>query len=278
VVSQWGADPVWLSAPVERRALFLELDNLLRVAGLDDEPGDALPVVPPATHLLAADAKHRNVTVLGYRPQFSADRNMWYVDVAIEPGDSFWPFVRLAVARYQPDSIAGCHLSKHVRCDFVQLTPERTTSVSRTDVRHVRVVMSGPVGLRTVPGGRVGFLRHPPTFDELVDAVAANRTVVARLQRRDPEIPTDLGWENVSAVELVVRGFGKTAWEAAWVGELAAPLDIPLQRPGDQPEWRVVVEEWERLPGDPADLGLVGIAPQPPIWEQRLIYADEITL
>ena len=279
VVSQWGADPVWLSAPVERRAMFLELDNLLRVTGLDDDPGDALPVVPPGTHRLAADSQNRSVTVLGYRPQFSADRNMWYVDVAIEPGDSFWPFVRLAVARYQPDSIAGCHLSKHVRCDFVQLTPERTTSVSRTDVRHVRVVMSGPVGLRTVPGRRgLGFLRQPPTFEELVDAVATNRTVVARLQRRDPEIPTDLGWENVSAVELVIRGFGETAWEAAWVGELTAPEDIPLQRPGDQPGWRVVVEEWERLAGDPADLGFIGIVPPPPVWEQRLIYADEITL
>ena len=279
IVSQWGADPVWLSAPVERRALFLELDNLLRAAGLDDDPGDALPVVPPATHVLGPDPKERSVTVLGYRPMFSADRNMWYVDVAIEPGSSFWPFVRLAVARYQPDSIGGCHLSKHVRCDYVQLTPERMTSVSRTDVRHVRVVMSGPVGLRTVPGGAgLGFLRQPPTFEEIVEAVAANRTVVARLQRRDPDIPTDLGWENVAFAELTVRGFGKNPWEAAWVGELAAPEDIPLQRPGDQPGWRVVVEEWERLPGDPDDLGVMGIAPPSPVWEQRLIYADEIVL
>jgi hypothetical protein len=40
----------------------------------------------------------------------------------------------------------------------------------------------------------------------------------------------------------------------------------------------VTIEEWERLPGDPADLGAIGLAPPPPVWEQRLVYADEIGL
>jgi hypothetical protein len=267
---------VWVSAPVANRALFLELDNLLRAFGFEDRPGDALPVVPPATLPLTAIPGSPDVTVLGYQPQYNADRGLWFVDVAIDPGSTFWPFVRLAVARYQPDSIAGAHLSKPVSCDFVQLTPDRTTSVSRTDVRHVRVVVSGPIGVRERPPGRgtsVGTM--PAAIEEYAQWVRVHRKVVARLQRRDPLIPTDLGWETVTAVELTVRGFGRNIFEAAWVGELGAPQDIPLRTPGDNPDWRVTVEEWERLPGDPEDLASPDASL---VWEQRLIYADEIML
>jgi hypothetical protein len=277
-VSRWGADPVWVSAPVARRAMFLELDDLLRVSGLENRPGDAVPVVRPGTLPLAALPDSPDVAVLGYRPQFSAERAQWYVDVAIDPGSTFWPFVQLAVARYQPHSIEGCHLSAPIRCDFVQLTPERTTSVSRTDVRHVRVVVSGPIGVRQPPrrggGGLVGSA--PPTGIEDYEAwVRQHRVVVARLQRVDPSIPTDLGWETVATTELRVRGFGRNAFEAAWVGEVTAPEDLPLRTPGENPDWRITVEEWERLPGDPVDLADPASAP---IWEQRLVYADEIML
>ncbi|MDQ3987426.1 MAG: hypothetical protein M3280_13130 [Actinomycetota bacterium] len=274
-VSQWGADPIWDGAEVSNRAMHMELDNLLRATGLDDRPVDALPVVPPATLPLASVPGAPEVLVLGYRPQFNPDRGLWYVDAAVEPGDTFWPFVRLAVARYQPNSIPGCHLSAPVRCDYVQLVPERTASVSRTDSRHVRVVVSGPVATRDRPTRIVESPASRSGIQEWAAFVGVHRKVIARLQRVDPSIPTDLGWETISAVELSLRGHGRTTHEAAWVGELAAPEDLPLRTPGKNEDWRVTIEEWERLPGDP--LALVDPA-SPPVWEQRLIYADEITL
>jgi hypothetical protein len=103
-----------------------------------------------------------------------------------------------------------------------------------------------------------------------------NRTMVASLQRKDPDIPTDLGWETVDTVELEVRGIGENVFEAAWVGSLTAPVNIPLRRPGAESNWRVAIEEWEKLPGDPADLGARG-RPRP-VWEQRLVYADHLGL
>lgn len=273
VVSQWGADPVWVGAPVANRAMGVELDSLLRVAGLDDRPGHAHPVVPPATLPLTASPGWPQVTVLGYAPAFNTGRGLWCVDVAIDPGPRAWPFVRLAVARYQPDSLPGCHLSAPVRCDFAQLIPERTTSVARTGTREVRIVVSGPLGVRQVPAGA----SFPAPVEELRAAADPHHEVIARLQRRDPDLPTDLGWETVNATELIVRGHGATTYEAAWVGTLRAPVEIPLRRPGDDPDWRVTVEEWERLQGDPADLGAGGRRP-PGLWEQRLVYADELQL
>jgi hypothetical protein len=273
-VSKWGGDPVWVSAPVPRRALdHLKLDNLMRTIGLDDRPEPGRPVVPPARLPLATLPEKPVVTVVGYRPRFNIERGLWYVDVALDPSTAFWPFVRLAVCRYQPDSVAGCHLSAPVRCDYVQLPPERTTSVSRTDDRHVRVVVSGPIGLRgPLPE------RTPDPLGALASAVDTNRLLVARLQRRDPEIDTDLGWETVTTGKLTLRGRGANDHEAAWVAELDAGMRIPLRRPGVGPDWRVVVEEWEMLPGDPPSPAEFTGAVVSPVWERRLVYADEVAL
>jgi hypothetical protein len=270
IVSQWGADPIWRSRKVASRGMFVGFDNMVRALGLTDRPDDARPVAPPVSMPYAAVKGSPVVTVLGYRPQYNAERQLWFVDVAIDPADHFWPFVRFAVARYQPDSINGCHLSKPVKCDFIQLMPERTASVSRTDIRHVRAVVSGPIGTR----GGAEEETFPPPRSTAPEAIRRNRRVVAKLQKLDPDIPTDLGWNTVDTVELVVRGTGKTNAEAAWVGELESPEDIPLAKPGDQSQWRVTIEEWEQLLGDRGDLGGRGRRE----WERRLIYADEIGL
>jgi hypothetical protein len=273
-VSKWGADPVWISADVAPRAMStLQLEDLLHGAGLDDRPLPGRPVTAPVQLPLVTSPGEPMVTVVGYEPQYNAARGLWYVDVALDPGDHFWPFLRLAVCRYQPESIPGCHLSAPVRCDFVQVPPERLTSVSRTDDRHVRVVVSGPVGVRA---------QLPQGLDAtaaLANAVDRNRHVVARLQRRDPLIDTDLGWETVVATRLTLRGRAPSNHEVAWVAELDAGEEIPLARPGHGPSgWRLVVEEWELLEGDPThvDLALIGI--DLVRLERRLIYADEIDL
>ena len=271
-VSKWGGDPVWISAPVANRAMTpVQLDNLLREVGLDDRVLPGRPVSGPVT--LPLPKSGRKVVVLGYRPQYNEERRLWYVDVTIDPTTAFWPFVRLAVARYQPDSVAGAHLSPPVRADFVQLPPERVTSVSRTDDHHVRVVVSGPVGSRYTARDVEAELPRTPQ-----DLIARNRIVLASLQRVDAEIGGDLGWQTVSTVELVVRGQGANAAEAAWVGELASKKAIPLVRPGRSTQWRVRIEEWERFEGDPpapADQNALG---EQPVWEQRLVFADEVSL
>ena len=273
-VSQWGGDPLWVSAPVAARPLqTVQLDDLLHSSGIDDEPRPGRPVTPAVSLPLPAGVADRNVLAVGYRPQYSTERKLWYVDIAIDPGTAFWPFVRLAVARYQPDSVAGEHLSSPVRCDFVQLTPERIASVSRTDDTHVRVVVSGTRGLtRDTTAPRFGL---EGAFARPVDE---NRLLVASIQTVDPAIGGDLGWRTVATEELVLRGTGANAFEGAWVGELDAGEVVPLTRPGHNPAWRVHVEEWERFPGDPPAPEDQRVYPDGRVWEQRLIFAADIEL
>jgi hypothetical protein len=262
-VSQWAADPVFRQEGPASRAV-LPLSDLLHLTGLDDRIEPGRPVGPPVARTLVDLPGNPAVWVLGYQPEFSPDRGLWFVDVALDPGTAFWPFVRLSVARYQPSSLPGLHLSPVVRCDFTQLPPQRTATLSRPDDRHARVVVTGPVG---VPGGLTPVGLDTPSF---LLQLASSRTMRARLERRVPEIGTDLGWQAVASTTLPVLGIDGT--EVSWSGMLDLPVDLGPARPGGSGDWRVTLEEWERLPADP-DLE-TGARRS----EVRVIYADHLLL
>ncbi|QKE84416.1 hypothetical protein [Arthrobacter sp. NEB 688] len=282
-VSQWGSDPIWSAPGVPRRPVTLtELDDALSSAGWDDRVDPGRPVHPPVTLPLplqggglANPPATVPVVVAGYRPQYSAERQQWYVDVAFDARATFWPFVRLAVARYQPDSVAGAHLSTPVRLDQVQLAPERTASVARTDATHARVVVSGLAGHRESASRQYAV------------SVSRNRTLVARLQRHDPALGGDLAWASVDTVELVPRGYASRLEDLVWVGELESDTAMDVRTPvggvtaSGAPggsTWRVRIEEWERFPGDPPPREQVPEFGEAPVWQQRLVYADDIHL
>ncbi len=256
-VSQWGGDPVFLQQGPANRSV-LPLVDIAHLVGLDDRAEGGRPVGPPVSRTLTDVPGQPAVWALGYRPEYSLERGQWFVDVALDPGTAFAPFVRLAVARYQPSSLPGLHLSPVVRCDFVPLPLERTASLSRPDAQTTRVKVTGPVG---VPGGLVHAV-HGANFAQMF---AASRRMRARLETRVPEVPSDLGWRTVAAVDLPILGFEGTV--VTWSGSLDLPEDLPPRRPGDDETWRVVLEEWETLPAD-----------GPQGTSTRLVYADVLPL
>jgi hypothetical protein len=73
----------------------------------------------------------------------------WHADIAL-PGiaaASYSPFARLAVARYQPDSIADHHLSPVGYTTYTPVLPDRTLTVSQSgSTIGVAVSGLGPVG------------------------------------------------------------------------------------------------------------------------------------
>ena len=57
------------------------------------------------------------VDIAAHDVRYDPDRDLWYCDIAVNPGNSersYMPFVRLALARYQPNSLPGVHLSRVV--------------------------------------------------------------------------------------------------------------------------------------------------------------------
>jgi hypothetical protein len=228
------------------------------------------------------------VRVLPYAPEYHPGQDRWYVDVALAEGSVLWPFVRLAVARYQPDSIEGCALSPVGLSGWVQPVPMRTATVGRPDAEHVRVTVTGAVGLL-----RGGPDTPPPTGDELdADAptgqteagdrlLALSRTVHATVQVL-PQGASDLQWVTVTRRRLPVVGVGdETTFRVTWSGDLALPpvasrpVPLELRTPGTQPRWRVLIEEHELLDADPVDEpNASGATTTTP----RLVYADAVPL
>lgn len=265
-VSVWAADPVWRQTG-PARAGELPLRDRLEVLDPDHVGEAGRPARPPERVPLDGEPGAPEVTVLGYQPEYNRERKLWFVDVSLDQDTAVWPFVRLALARYQPDSVAGLHLSRIVTCDFAQPAPDRIATVSRPAEDEVRVVVTGATG----------YPREVRGFDRIEDAdaegaVAGSRTLRARLERSDPEIGTDLGWTAVDELELELRGFTEER-TASWVGTLRLPRALAPRRPGSRADWRVAIEEWEHLRADP--LPERGDEFR---TESRLVYADHLSL
>ncbi|NUU18538.1 hypothetical protein HP550_14880 [Cellulomonas humilata] len=254
-----------------------------RDRGWPDAPGNPVAV---AASVPLRDVRGRPaVRVLGYRPEYDEASGRWFVDVAIQDTPALWPFVRLAVARYQPHSIEGCSLSPVALTSWVQPLPTRTLTVARPDPRHVQVTLTGVVSwLRFDPRGAPGLAGEQlsadsPTGDAAVRAsrLQQSRTVRATVQSRAAGAG-DLEWESWStSVLLAVSVEESGGHRATWTGSVLIPAGAAspgLRRPGGSSDatWRVLVEEHELLDADATVPG-VPAAPVP-----RLVYADSVWL
>ena len=142
-VTQWGYDPVFKSAHV---------------------PAQPTPACfPRATSSrtdgrLTLDETTATVDVAGHDVGYDPDRRLWYCDIQVTDASgkelaSYTPFIRLALARFQPFSVADAHLSKVVLADYAQLAPNRHATVSgSSDIsRTVTVVGRAAIGTALEP-------------------------------------------------------------------------------------------------------------------------------
>lgn len=93
-------------------------------AGRVVDPRPGRPVTQVISKELVDFPKVPNVFILGYQPEYHWERGQWFVGVALDPDVSLWPFMQLAVARYQPHSLKGFELSPVVLTDWVQPLPQ----------------------------------------------------------------------------------------------------------------------------------------------------------
>ena len=79
------------------------------------------------------DAGKTHSNVVAYPVHFDEDRQQWFCDLAINPKNMYFPFIKLAVARYQPHSVrkedTDVCLSPVVLADFIQLMPDRLSVI-----------------------------------------------------------------------------------------------------------------------------------------------------
>ena len=183
-VTQWGADPIWVDGRVATASPPPEAFPLAKFKapitfdGTDfpaEEGSDLPPGKFPVEGLRVPEMTNNFGTLYGPGPLsvaphsvgYDADRGLWYADVVVQPGKTYFPFIRLALARYNPVSVVAAHLSSVVMAEFIQLTPDRLAIVTRAgNTAHVAVHGVGASEalqvslLATAEGGqRTGFFR-----------------------------------------------------------------------------------------------------------------------
>ena len=127
-VTQWGNDPIWLSPFVPGFSPKRENFPLARTAR--DPAGKWLPKFaladeadqPPGVFAtsglehpeLKVFTNQSRVDIAPHDVFYDDERQLWYCDIEVNWGTAYWPFIRLALARYQPVSLDGAHLSNIV--------------------------------------------------------------------------------------------------------------------------------------------------------------------
>jgi hypothetical protein len=241
-VTVWGQDPIRGTR------------NLENYPSQKDFPARIDAVFDATRSSVAIPGADPRVAVAAHAVGYDRDRDLMFADVEIGVPNTYSPFLRLALARYQPFSIPDVALSPVVLADIVQLTPDRTAALASNPLNAQVFVLS-------VSGIRPESSAPAP--------VPAN-LIVVEVERRVAGRTDELGWE--------------AAGQTATVTPLAPPATtdtllwnglIQLSEPPGDGEYRVVVREFELLRGD-AD------SEWPVIQDfrvgGRLVYAERLSI
>jgi hypothetical protein len=252
--TQWGMDPIWQTD---------SLGSAPDVYNFPDADDAEYDVTLDEASARQPDGRPGRVSVAGFVPHYDEDRRLWFADLTINlPGDSYMPFVRLALVRYQPRALADAKVSRVVLADFAQLTPDRSAMVT-ADPHHprtVRVVVSG-----VAPRGPAAVVQAQPMPESLSPRPTRIRI---RVQEHDTVIDSDLAWSDVAAGVATVSAEkdGAVAGDpdlAIWAGTVQFAARPAAGR------FRLLIEEHEFISAIYTEVAH-GIVQQP----SRLVYAE----
>lgn len=306
-VTQWANDPIWDSPFV--KGIAPKRSDFPSARFAPDPTGRWLPPGAPPGE---ADQKPGTFTVTGLRPPrstrpsavievaphdvfYDPDRALWYCDITIDTGPSYFPFIRLALARYQPTSCPGAWLSNIVLADMMALTADRWLSFAPTDDPDVRRVSlfgsrpsetSGHTEAAAAPS-MVVFSPVAGLIEHRSPAVIAATTVIELwIERLEPLLGDDFGWSRVPGVHAVpdpprpapIGGnalFTETkalkhtllGSSTLWEGTITIP-------PAEGRSQRIVIAEYEEYLVDD-DLPYDRV---PTKKDRRLVYLEHIKL
>jgi hypothetical protein len=141
-------------------------------------------------NLSLAEVAGSQVLVAGHDVDFDASKKLWYADIKVDIPPAYWPFIRMALARYQPHSITDAHLSRVTLADFTRLSPDRLASVVQTNNGFAVDASVVGISYQSVRSLFNPFGDHTP----LTKAGPGRMVVIP--ETRDPGIPDpDLGWK-----------------------------------------------------------------------------------
>lgn len=243
-VTMWGADPVWRSGPVASPEFPLPDAFPSAVETMGELPLLELP-------------EDRKFIAVGHRVEYDQERRLWFCDLELDSGQAYFPFIRLALARFQPNSVPGAHLSQVVVANFAQILPERNLVVTFNPANptQINIMLSGVSYLQGYAGSGPG-------------------EVEVALESKKMNLPDELGWEPVKEAVITLkpqRAGGAEAGPFTWQGTLKIPYGLKLQ------DYRIAIREYELFDTDEIDKAARAVTAVPKKYK-RLVYAETIKL
>lgn len=292
-ITQWGMDPIWLSEPTESAWTpgLNNFNNTYKTESnltLDEIPGARVAV---AGYVVGWWDKNGKLT--GY----DEERQLWYCDIIIDPGQSYFPFVRLALTRYQPNSISwggknpgDVKLSRVVLADFAQLAPNRFASVTFTSDTVLNIAVTGYTYSES--GADKYATQTGKTRVQSANKTLRTRNVEAKQIAKDPSLVSRLrsavipqnggSTVEVSLETSLVGGNEPLAWSPVMdstvslkrnIGKNGWFGQITLPEPRGSRKFRLVIKEYEWFIQD--ETGASQIKDSVNMrTEPRLVYAD----
>jgi len=247
-VTTWGTDPTKVSA---------ELPNGIEL-GLDQWPENGIS--QSDIGLTTAENPTTKVGVAAYDVKYDPERELYYVDIMLKPVASYYPFVRLALARYQRNSIrtekADCCLSPVVQAEYIQIPAPRASFIELGGTHNIVTVAVS--GNQPKTGNRAFFQRAVRFVVEPIEIVTSNG------------IHFDLGSDPIDRYEHPL-----SEQETA---QFAFMHSHTFQLPSEYATkpYRIKIEEYELIVYDPLkpnpNPGGAHYATMP--MKERLVYAD----
>jgi hypothetical protein len=243
-VTQWGLDPIWKSSGTIKNAPTLS---------------DFTLATQKSTNVILDEIASKVVHVAGHEVVYEKERKLWFTDIGLDGGTAYFPFVRLALVRFQPNSIAKAHISRVVLTDFIQIVPDRTAAVTVNSEKKVTVQVAGVFGLREPQelSTPVQLRSH-----QFFTAVLEKKTGAGSFDWAPvkPETPAQQMMTAVVNPDLMtpMKQYGA---KMVWAKEITVPDPVLKRGTG---AYRVVIKEYEVYQTSNTETGT------------RLVYADAI--
>jgi len=236
--TQWGADPLWKA-------------HSLSSTGVPTTGKFPLAVSKVAGGLTLAEGTG-TYGVAGHDVHFDPERDLWFCDIQLTTGRAYFPFVRMALVRYQPNSIAGMEMSGVVIADCSQTLPTRSTVVDISDPDLVSVSVTGYwYATAAASSGNEG-----PTYEA--------GSMYGQIEVQTPGLTDELSWrpavpnDTVALTATTDQATGLTTWNAF------------LERPKAAGTYRLVV--WEQQNWPTASTQTSGK------FEARIVFFDAVAI
>ena len=288
-VTRWGLDPLWQmegnacvgSVPPEAfRHHICDRQDIVQ----QSKQEDCFPVLDlreceaMKPFLTSYEEDAAKISLVLYEPLYDPISRRHYVDIQMEEKYAYYPFVRLALARYQQYALPGFELSEIAVHEFVQLPPTRRTQLDIIGVNIGAHTLDLTITMRgALPAIQLGDTDW-------------NTSVTARLEY----LPVE-AWRALSP--LVPEGLGIHG--VAWVPLNQSTVNLQRVKPG---QWElppakktftleknrmysIVIEEFEigfqddrDVVADPPGWGNAALFGTPVKRHARRVFSDRLLL